>query len=90
MIQINLIPDIKQEFLNAQRTRNIVVSSAIIAGVAAVIVVVIALVTLGGQHLLDKAADDEIDKWDEKINDHIIYLLLLRAIVDETNYGEDD
>ena len=30
------------------------------------------------------------EKWDEKINDHIIYLLLLRAIVDETNYGEDD
>ena len=30
------------------------------------------------------------DKWDEKINDHIIYLPLLRAIVDEINYGEDE
>ena len=31
-----------------------------------------------------------IEQWDEKINDHIIYLLLLRAIVDETIYGEED
>ena len=31
-----------------------------------------------------------MEKWDEKINDHIIYLLLLRVIVDETIYGEDD
>ena len=30
-----------------------------------------------------------IEKWDEKINDHIVYLLLLRAVVDETTYGED-
>lgn len=67
MIQINLIPDIKQEFLNAQRTRNVVVTGAIIAGVAAVGVVVLALVALGGQHLLDKAADDDIDKWNNEI-----------------------
>ena len=24
-----------------------------------------------------------VDKWDEKINDHIVYLLLLRAIIEE-------
>lgn len=29
-----------------------------------------------------------VDKWDEKINDHIVYLLLLRAIIEEKRTHE--
>lgn len=44
MIEINLVPDVKQELINAQRVRASVISMAIIVGIAAVgIVVVLAI-----------------------------------------------
>ena len=33
--------------------------------------------------MIESGEEYLLDKWDEKINDHIIYLLLLRAIVEE-------
>ncbi len=56
MIQINLIPDIKQEYLRAQRTRNMAISASIIAGIAAVGLVVFLGLILGGQYVLDTQA----------------------------------
>lgn len=41
MIEINLIPDIKQELLKARRIRTYVISAAVIVGIAAVAVVVL-------------------------------------------------
>jgi hypothetical protein len=41
MIEINLVPDVKQELLKAQRVRASVISTAILVGIAAVGVVVI-------------------------------------------------
>src|SRR5664279_5010814 len=41
MIEINLVPDVKQELLKAQRVRSSVISLAILVGLAAVGVVVI-------------------------------------------------
>lgn len=41
MIEINLVPDIKQEFLKTQRQRNRVISYSILAGIIAVGVVII-------------------------------------------------
>ena len=35
MIQINLVPDVKQEMLRAQRMRNITISISILAGLMA-------------------------------------------------------
>lgn len=57
MIEINLIPDVKQEFLRAQRMRNSVVSIAIIACLGAAGLVVLLSTIVGGQ-LIKSALDD--------------------------------
>lgn len=46
MIEINLIPDVKQELLNAKRIRAYVVSGAIITGIAAVALVALMAIYL--------------------------------------------
>lgn len=60
MIQINLLPDVKQEYLRAKRTRNTVVSFSIIAGIGAAALVVVLLIVLGGQKALEAHADGRI------------------------------
>lgn len=60
MIQINLLPDVKQEYLRARRMRNTVVSSAIIAGIASGALVVLLLIARGVQVGLEMAADSGI------------------------------
>lgn len=62
MIQINLLPDVKQEYLRAKRTRNMVISVSIVAGLASVGVVVALLLIRGVQIGLDIAADNSIKK----------------------------
>lgn len=44
MIEINLIPDVKQELLKAQRIRNVVISSSILVSIIAASVVALLLV----------------------------------------------
>lgn len=55
MIEINLIPDVKQELLRAQRTRAAVVSASIVTGIIGLSVVVLLLIYVfvvqGGRHL---------------------------------------
>lgn len=51
MIQINLVPDIKQELIRAERVRTSVISIAIITGVGAIGVVVLLLVYIFGVQL---------------------------------------
>ena len=63
MIEINLIPDVKQELLKAQRTRSMVVSIAIISSIAAASVVILLLVyifvvQLGRNAILDGQIKD--------------------------------
>lgn len=60
MIEINLVPDVKQELLKAQRDRSAVVSIAIIVGIAAGAVVVLLAVSVGGQRLLGNSYDGSI------------------------------
>ncbi|MET0980244.1 MAG: hypothetical protein ABWX90_03250 [Candidatus Saccharimonadales bacterium] len=67
MIEINLVPDVKQELINAQRVRTNVVSLSIIVGIAAVgIVVVLAVwvfvVQAARGSLSDTAIKDESAK----------------------------
>ena len=48
MIEINLIPDVKQELLRAQKGRAVVISASIFASVIAVGVVALLLVYIFG------------------------------------------
>lgn len=48
-LQINLLPDVKKEFLHAQRQRNLVMSISIIASIAAGATILVLALVLGGQ-----------------------------------------
>lgn len=60
MIQINLLPDVKQEYLRARRTRNMAISMSILAGIGSVAVVVLLLIVLGIQAGREVLADNGI------------------------------
>lgn len=63
MIEINLVPDVKQELIRAQRQRALVVSFSIVASLAAVgVVVLLSLYVFGVQTLRGAIADDAIEK----------------------------
>jgi len=68
MIEINLIPDIKQEFLRARQVRTMVVSGAIVIGIASVgIVVLLAIYLFGVQSLRSSLADSDITKKEQEL-----------------------
>jgi len=60
MIQINLVPDVKQEMLHAQRMRNVAISLSIVIGLVAVAVVVALALILGGQVAVQKIQEGQI------------------------------
>jgi hypothetical protein len=61
MIELNLVPDVKQELLKAQRVRTAVISVAIVVGIAAVgIVALLALYLFGVQTVRSALADSAI------------------------------
>ncbi len=63
MIEINLVPDVKQELLRAQKQRNIVISVAIILAIAAgAIVIIAAAYVYGAQKLMMDTANKTIDE----------------------------
>lgn len=63
MIEINLVPDVKQEYIKARRVRTLVISSAILVGLASVgIVVLLAVYLFFGQALRSNAADEDIKR----------------------------
>jgi hypothetical protein len=69
MIQINLIPDVKQELLRAQAQRNVVISASIILTIAAAaIVVLVASYVYGAQGLMMDGANKTIDKEYQKLS----------------------
>ncbi len=61
MIQINLVPDIKQEMLRAQRMRNVAISLSILVGMIAVGVVVALLIVLGAQVGYQKVMESKVN-----------------------------
>ncbi len=70
MIEINLIPDVKEELIRAQRVRNSVVTIAIFAGIVAVgITVVLALYVFGAQTVRGVIADSQITSENKKLQD---------------------
>ena len=63
MIEINLIPDIKQELLKAQRVRSNVIAASILAGLVSIsIVVLLSIYVFAVQTVRGSLADDSIDK----------------------------
>jgi len=68
MIEINLIPDVKQELILAQRVRSVVISSSIFAGIIALaIVALLAVYVFGAQTIRSALADDNIKKGSEQL-----------------------
>lgn len=67
MIEINLIPDVKQELIKANRVRTVVVGMALLVGAAAVgIVVLLAVYLFLGQAVRSNIADGQIkDKYQQ-------------------------
>lgn len=62
MIEINLLPDIKQEVLNARRTRDqVVVMSIIVASAAATLAIIIAMTVFVVQGLIISGQRTQID-----------------------------
>ncbi|RZJ39805.1 MAG: hypothetical protein EON86_13700, partial [Brevundimonas sp.] len=62
MIEINLIPDVKQELLKARRVRTYVISVAILVGIVSVaVVVLLALYLFGVQTVRSTLADGTIN-----------------------------
>jgi hypothetical protein len=69
MIEINLVPDVKQELLKAQRVRISVISMAIIIGlVAAGIVVALAMWVFAVQTARDLISDNTIKSESQKLS----------------------
>lgn len=61
MIEINLMPDVKQELLRAQRQRTTVITFAILIGIISIgVVTILAVYTFGFQALRSVYADNQI------------------------------
>jgi len=69
MIEINLIPDVKQELLDAQRSRATVISMSIIVGIVSIAaVVLLAGYVYGVQAVRSSLADGDITKKSEELS----------------------
>lgn len=68
MIEINLVPDVKLEMLRAQKLRNVAISVSIIAGVAAVAIVIVMGLVIGAQMAVEGVTSSNIKKEYEKLS----------------------
>ncbi len=68
MIQINLVPDIKQEMLRAQRMRNVTISLSILVGIIAGGAVVALGLVLGAQAAVEAYTDGQIKSEYQKLS----------------------
>ena len=62
MIEINLIPDVKQELIRAERVRSVVISVSIVVGLAAMAIVAILAVYVFGVQAVRSGLDDQAIK----------------------------
>lgn len=63
MIEINLVPDVKQELIRAESVRSVVISFSILAGIISLgIVALLAVYVFGVQTVRSALADDNIKK----------------------------
>jgi hypothetical protein len=72
MIEINLIPDVKQELIHTRMIRSAVISGAIVTTIiAAAIVVVLSIYVFGVQTVRNAVADDQITKGSTQLSSNI-------------------
>lgn len=69
MIQVNLIPDVKHEYLRAQKLRNSVISIAILAVAASIALVVLLGAILGGQRVTEAVTESTIKSEYKKLRE---------------------
>lgn len=62
MIQVNLVPDIKQEMLRAQRMRNVTISMSVVVGIVAAGAVGVLALILGAQAVTEAYTVSQIEK----------------------------
>lgn len=67
MIEINLIPDVKQELLKAQNARNYVISGALITGIVAIAFVILLAIWLAGQTVTGNFIDGNVARLDKEL-----------------------
>ncbi len=60
MIQINLLPDVKQEYIRARKQRNTAIFISVAVAAASVAVVVVIGLVIGGQYVLGLTRDNAI------------------------------
>jgi hypothetical protein len=69
MIEINLVPDVKQELIKARRIQTVVISGAVLVGLGAIgIVVLLALYLFGVQTVRSNLADTAITAANDKLS----------------------
>ncbi len=69
MIEINLIPDVKQELIRAERVRSVVTSTSILVGIIALAVVaVLSAYVFGVQTVRSAIADENIKKGNQQLS----------------------
>lgn len=62
MIELNLLPDIKQEFVHARRQKRVVIAAMIFTSIASIaLVVLLSFYAFAGQNLRQTLANDAID-----------------------------
>lgn len=70
MIQLNLLPDVKADYVHAQRTKRAVITiSFIVSAVAIGVVVLLSTVAFGAQKVQLNSAQDSIDESVQSLND---------------------
>lgn len=68
MIEINLVPDVKQELIKANRVRTVVISGAVLVGLSAVgIVILMAMYLFLGQTVRSNLADGTIKEKSQEL-----------------------
>ena len=68
MIEINLVPDVKQELINAERVRSVVIFGAIAVGIVSIIIVALLGSWVIGQNIRSGLHDKTIEKESAKLS----------------------
>ncbi len=69
MITINLLPDIKKDYINARRQRNKVVGWSIFAGGGAIVLVIISLIIIAAQWVVVNNTRENVEALSQELAD---------------------
>ena len=95
MVQLNLLPDVKKEFLQAQRTRNAVVTICIFVSIIFVAVLIVLGVVMGGQAIQKTVVTNDIKKTIEGIKKGMVEYRpdktgIVHSIIGKVSFGEKE